>query len=207
MKLGDVTGGTLTALYGQLGERLAPKTIKNTHTLLHRAYRDAVAWGLVAANPADNANPPKVRRSEPQTWDSAQLGKLFAVLEGDRLSSMWRLFATTGLRRAEVLGLKWSAVDLERGFLSVVRTRTEYAGQPFEKDTKTAAGRRRVSLDPYTVGSLREYRRRQLEERLSWGEGWQDTGLAFTKEDGSPIRPAWVTAQLPKLASTAGYQG
>ncbi len=204
LRLSDVTGGTLTALYGELGEGLAPKTIRNVHGLAHRMFRDAVRWGLLGANPADAADPPKVSRGDPETWTSEQVARLFAGLEHDRLRAMWRLFATTGLRRAEVCGLRWADVDLDRGHLSVVRTRTQYGGQQFEKDTKTQAGRRRVALDPATVTALREHRKRQLEERIAWGEAWQDHGLVFCREDGTPIRPSWVTRRLPRLAESAG---
>ncbi len=99
LKLDEVTASSLTALYGELSERLAPKTIRNVHGLLHRALRDAVRWKLIAANPADAADPPRVPRKEPAVWTASQLSKFLEHTADDRLGALWRLAATTGMRR------------------------------------------------------------------------------------------------------------
>lgn len=94
------------------------------------------------------------------------------------------------MRRSEILGLSWDAVDLKAGRLAVVQTLVLVNHRPTVKDKpKTDSSWRSVALDPTTVGVLREWRKTQLEERLVWTSAWQENGLTFTREDGSPINP------------------
>jgi len=213
-RLDEITPAGLTGFYGVLGVKgkkgragegpgpLAPKTIRNVHVMLHRALRDATRWGLLGTNPAAFAEPPRVPRGEAMTWTAAEVEAFLAAVAGDRLAALWRVLATTGLRRGEALGLKWSDVGV--GHLTVVRALVEVGGVIREVDTKTQAGRRRVALDLGTSAGLRDHRRAQVAEQLAWGEGYQDGGLVFTREDGSPVRPASVTRALPALAAAAG---
>lgn len=206
LRLEELTTSQINALYGDLIDSgLAPKTVRNTHGVLHRALRDAVRWKLLATNPASDADPPRVPRTKPETWDAEQVSRFLHSVKDDRLVAMWRLAATTGMRRGELLAVSWSDVDLDTGTVSVSKAVASYSGLAIEiSETKTAAGDRQIALDAVTVEALRLHRQRQLEERLAWGEGWQDHGLVFCREDGTPLRPSWVTARLPKLAEEAG---
>jgi integrase len=98
---------------------------------------------------------------------------------------MWLLFATTGMRRGEVAGLAWHDVDLDNGELAVRQARVTVNYRVTDSGPKTEKGRRTLSLDPTTVTALRAHRRRQLEEQLAWSAGWTDSGLVFTRDDGS----------------------
>jgi integrase len=118
------------------------------------------------------------------------------------------LIATTGLRRAEIAGLRWSDLDLEHGRLSVRRPRVEVEGAVYESEPKTAKGKRTIALDPVTVAALGSWRDRQAEERLVVGPGYRESGFVFTKLDGDPIHPRrfsdWFeqrtrAAQLPAI--------
>lgn len=194
-----VDAGTLNQLYAALladgrkdyaGGGLAPRTVRYIHTILHRAFKDAVRWGRLARNPADAADPPKAgeaSRPESVTWTAVQLR---TFLEGARRSRHWTAYlvlATTGLRRGEALGLRWSDLDLDAGRASIRQTviavkHTAMLGTP-----KTAKGRRTVKLDKGTVAALREHRRRQAAERLLMGAGWTDTDLVFCHVDGTML--------------------
>jgi len=103
--------------------------------------------------------------------------------------ALWRLELSTGLRRAEPAGLRWSDVDLDGGALSVRVQRTTEGYAVVERELKTGAGRRLVPLDADVVASLRAWRKRQVEERLAYGPAYEDTGLAFTREDGAGYHP------------------
>jgi len=215
-RLLDVTPGQLNALYAalltegrrQTGESrpagLSPKMVRHVHTLLHKAFSDAVRWGSLARNPTDRAEPPRPRTPEMKVWDVGQLRAFLAEVEGDRLGPIWLLMATTGMRRGEVMGLRWADVDLDAGRISIVQTHVIVNRKIIVSEPKTLKGRRSIALDPATVAALRGFRRRQLEERLAFGAPWTDSGLVAAQEDGSVINPRTLSSAFTRHAREAG---
>jgi integrase len=215
-KLGELTPAQLNAFYAALlvdGRRqvkgaapvgLSPKTVRHVHTLLHKAFNDAVRWGSLARNPADRAEAPRPRTAEMKVWDVKQLRTFLERVSSDRLGPIWLLMATTGMRRGEVVGLRWSDVDLDGGRVSVVQTHVLVNRQVIVSEPKTLKGRRSIALDAATVTALRQFRRVQLEERLRYGEHWTDTGLVVTHEDGTAINPRLFSSWFAQQARTAG---
>ncbi len=116
------------------------------------------------------------------------------------------LFLQRGPRRGEIAGLRWSDVDLDSGRVSIAHTRVLVDAKPESSAPKTSAGRRTVPLSPRLVAALRAHRRRQLEERLSWGEPWSDTGYVFTKEDGVPLHPEYLSTAFERHVRRAGLR-
>ena len=123
---------------------------------------------------------------------------------GDRMEAAWWLFLALGLRRGELCGLKWSAVDLETGVLSVVETRVVVDGHAQASEPKTDSGRRAIRLDAHVLAQVKAHHKRQLEERLRAGEAWTVSGFVFTNELGEPIKPDWLSRRFVELASAAG---
>ena len=120
LRLQALTGGHLNALYRELEQAgLSVATDRHTHAVLHRALRDAVRWGKLVRNPAAAADPPRAERSRAQAWTAKELARFLEHVQGDRLFPLWRLAATTGMRRGELLGLTWRCLDLEGARLSV----------------------------------------------------------------------------------------
>ena len=192
-------------LAGLTAGGLSPKSVRNVHGVLVKALADAVELELVGRNAA--AKPrglPPAKRPAPRAWSGEQLGAFLAATSGDRLAPVWRLLAATGCRRGEVLGLRWSEVDLDAGTATIVRQRTIAGGRLIEGSPKTSAGARTVALDAGTVRELRAWRRVQSAERLLMGAGWADTGLVFTNPDGGGIWPQRVTARFRELAEGLG---
>ena len=188
LSLEKVSGATLNALYAKLaaeGKRdgktgLSPRTVHHVHTCLHRAFRDAVRWNRLFRNPVDAADPPKISGPggrEMKTWDATQVRAFLEATRNDRLHPLWRLLALTGMRRGEVLGLKWEDVDFEAGRLSVRRSLIPLGGEVIVSEPKTARGRRSIALDAETVEVLKAQATRQLAEQQQWGEAWTDYGL------------------------------
>jgi integrase len=101
----------------------------------------------------------------------------------------WRLAASTGLRRGELLGLRWQDVDLDAGRVSIRQTLTTVGNKVAFGEPKTARGKRNLAIDRVTIGALRSWRARQAQERIAFGQAWQDTSLVFCREDGSLIHP------------------
>jgi integrase len=182
---------------------LSPKSVHNLHLMLRKALEDATEDGLIPTNPARRAHKLPTRRPEMKTWTEGQLASFLAFVRQDRLYALWRLAATTGMRRGEVLGATWPALDLDARRLHVTqalckgpRDEAPRFGAP-----KTDASRRAVPLDPETARILREHRRRQLEARMSTGPAYQDLQLVFCREDGRPLEPDSVSGRFRRLVS------
>jgi integrase len=186
------------------GAPLAPKAVRHAHTMLHKALNDAVRWGRVNRNVADLAEPPRPSTPEMKVYDTEQLRVFLDAVKDDRLYAAWLLMVTTGMRRGEALGLRWSDVNLDAGRISVVRTLTVVRAEVMVSEPKTAKGRRSVALDPATVAQLRIHRRKQREEQLAFGEDWNDEQLVFTQEDGNRIHPTRFSHWFAAHAQRAG---
>jgi integrase len=208
--LQQVTPAEINNLYADLASRgLAAKTIRNVHGVLHRALRDAARWGLVARNVADLADPPKTVRPEIKTWTATEVRSFLAATSEDRLSAMWIVMASTGMRRSEVLGLRWPSVDFEARRVAVVDTVVNINHQATLRlrETKTAGSRRTVALDASTTAALKSHRTRQIAERLRAGTAWRNEhDLVFCREDGTLLRPNWVTTTFQRTAMKQGLE-
>lgn len=194
---------TLEREGGRHGQPLAPKTVRHAHTTVRTALAAAVKRGYVPRNVADDANPPRLIRPEMKTWTADEVRQFLDHVAEDRWYPMWLLFFTTGLRRGEVIGLRWQDVDLDRGSLTVRHVLTRVDGKTVSTTPKTTKGRRTIALDAATVTALRGWRRRQLADRMAAGPAWQDTGLVFTWEDGTLVHPNLPTEWLRQHAAEA----
>jgi integrase len=192
VRLDALDAPTLDALYADLeAGGLARSTVRLIHTQLHRALADAVRWDLLVRNPSDLVDPPKPARRVLTTWTADQLRVFLAGVADDRLAALWQLAAASGMRIGELVALEWPDVYLEGQYLTVRRS-------------KTATGRRRVELDPTTIGVLRAHRRRQAEERLAFGAGYHDHGRVFTRPGGEPLNSDAVSIQFKRRAARLG---
>jgi integrase len=179
---------------------LAPQTVLHLHRLLHEALGTAVKWGLLAVNPADAVTPPKVRRNEPTILTEEQTVKLLEATVGTRLHMPVLLAVATGLRRGELLALRWSDIDLKAGTLTVNRTLSEIKeiGLQF-KEPKSRTSRRVVALPAFAVAALKDHAKAQKEYRLSLGAGYKDQGLVLPATDGQPWAPNLLTGAFGSL--------
>jgi len=205
----DISKNTINSLLRRQSEPKAmdhapdgldPRTVNYIHNILHRAFKDAVRWGRLARNPADAADPPKAGQKSDgvKAWDASTLRSFLSQSResGDRLHGLWVLLATTGMRRGEALGVRWSDVDLDTGRLRVVQTITQTRSKVMVGEPKTAKGRRSIALDDGTVAVLRAHRKLMLEERLLIGPDFADEGLVFHQVDGSCLRPDAISGQF-----------
>jgi integrase len=194
---------------------LSARSVRHTHSVLRLALKDAVTVGKIRSNPAIGAKLPRDRGEarEMRVWTAEQLAAFLESTRGDRLHELWYTAAFTGLRRGELLGLRWSDVtwpdeDGQAGHLRVRRGIVSVDGRAEISSPKTEAGARDVAIDPDTVLGLRRQAARQLDDHDKWGDAWQDTDYVFTIENGQPIHPERVTklfreavgqAKLPRI--------
>ncbi len=217
VRLQQLAAPQLNSLYADLRDHgrkrgkggLSAKTVRNVHTTIRKAFGDAERWGFVQRNVAALAEPPKVKagdRPEMRTWTADQLRQFLTsdAVGTDRLRAAWHLASSTGMRRGEVLGLRWSDVDLDASELSVRQTWISVAGRPAFSTPKTAHGRRRIALDIMTVSELRTWRKTQLAERMRWGPAYEDLDLVFARENGSAIHPDVFSQRFETLRAEVG---
>jgi integrase len=190
---------------------LSPATVRRCGATLHKALGDAVRKKLIPYNPADAVDLPRVKAGgadgagDLPVWTRLQLDKFLTHVAGERLFPMWRLAAWTGMRRGEVAGITWRDVDTDAGTITVRRARVNVTSADVrESKPKTARGRRRVELDEETRVALADWRERHDAERKAWPGVWPGDDLVFTLEDGSGLRPDYLSRTFRARAARAG---
>jgi integrase len=208
-RLQALSPGLLSRFFKELhahgGDRsrpLSPRTVEYVRAVLRRAMQDAVLDRLLEVNPVVGTKPPRTVKPKHTTWTGAQL---HAFLEGldpeDRWAPLWVLAAATGMRRGELMALRWAGLDLDGGVVHIERSVTQVGRQLIFVTPKNHE-RRDVALDSHTVTALRTWRKAQAAERLAWGPAYVDTdGLVFTWEDGRPVLPDFVTKAFGALTA------
>jgi integrase len=219
--LKDVTSDMLSRFYDELlatGRRhvgadghtgLSSTSVRLVHVTVHRILKDAVRWGILPRNVSDAASEDAPRRRKTgrdtmQVWSPEQLRQFLDATSDHRLSAMWVLFITTGLRRGEVAGLRWSEIDLATGHLAVNRARVVVNHKVIDSTPKSERSARLIGLDGTTVSALKAHKARQSAERLVWGPGYESSDLVFTWEDGRPLHPNIISRTFQRLAASAG---
>jgi len=204
--LQKLTPDMLQALYRRtLDEGKKPSTVQIIHKVLRRALEDAVKWGLVARNVAGLVTPPRVERHEVQALTVEQAKKLLACAKGSFLSALFVLALTTGMRRGELLALRWSDVDFEQATVFVHRTVTRAAEYGLvENEPKTKASRRRIMLSAIAVEALKTHREEQGHVKTTAGERWQEKELIFCDTNGNFLGPDKLAGEFTRLLQQAG---
>jgi integrase len=188
------------------GAGLSAKTVRYLHTIIHKVLADAVDLGVINVNPADRSKPPRPRAKESKeikSWTADELRRFLELVEGHRLEAAWHLGALTGMRRAEILGLRWRDIDLTMARLAV-RQSFVAVGYEIVQSTPKTHQARTIDLDPGTVERLRAHRERQMRERHDWGHGYQENDLVFCREDGSPIHPHTFSQAFERIVARSG---
>jgi integrase len=193
VKLKNLSAMHLQRLYREKQDAgLSASTVQKIHHVLHKALAQAARWDLIARNPADAAKAPRPAPAEMRPLSAEEVRRLLEAAHGDRLEALYVLGVTTGMRRGELLGLKWTDVDLENTRLSIRRalTRTDNGKYIALTEPKTKGSRRIVKLTQRAVEALRSHLGRQLAEIEAAGDLYRDDGLVFTTEAGTPINPS-----------------
>jgi integrase len=194
----------------KLEEGLSATTVTSFHNVLHKALETAVRWNLVARNVCELVSPPRRKRFEIQPLSMEQIHLFLAAVHGHRLEALFILALATGMRRGELLGLKWQDLDLDRGMLQVRRILTripsKLPGKGFvEAEPKTEKGRRSIVLPSFTVEALKQHRVRQRESKLKAGLAWQEHDYVFCTSIGTHLNPTRdILDEFKSLLKKAG---
>jgi integrase len=190
--------------------RFSRRSIQIFRNLLRAALADAVDEGLLRRSPAARvalpraiAKPPRVR--EAAAWTAPDVARFLEVTSGHRLAAAFRISVLYGLRRSEVLALRWDDADLAGAALRIDEGLVPLNSGAVEwTPAKNARSRRTIALDPDTVRALALRRRAQAEERLLAGPAWSDQDLVFTTRLGEAVLPRSYDRTLALLVAEAG---
>jgi integrase len=206
IQLQKLTPQQIQTLYThKIREGLSQTTVGMIHTVLHKALGNALRWGLVARNVCDAVSPPRRDRYEIQPLTVEQVKQLLAAAKGHPLEALIVLALSTGMRRGELLGLKWQDINFSNGTLQVRRILTRARGNRYvEAEPKTEKSRRSIMLPSVTVEALKQHKARQEKARQLAGEAWQDRDLVFCSNIGTPLNPSKVLERFKVLLKGAG---
>lgn len=206
LPLARLTPQHVQSLYSDmLAKSLSPRTVLGTHRVLSQALGHGLKWGLLVRNVCDAVDPPKPNRKEMAALDAVDVQKFLDAASGSPYGPLFFVAIYTGMRRSELLGLRWSAVDLDTRTLSVTETLQRIRGEGLMVfQPKTARSRRLVSLPPSAVALLSGLKAKQREERQALGQEWAHTGYVFSHADGSPMYPNTVSRVFADIVKLAG---
>ncbi|MBV9707883.1 MAG: site-specific integrase [Chloroflexi bacterium] len=204
IQLQKLTAQHIQNMYTKLVKHLSSSTVNALHNMLHKALKDGVRWGVLARNVCDNVDVPRRAYYEIKPLDADQAKALLKAAAGDILEALWVLAITTGMRRGEILALKWQDINFEQAMLQVRRIFTRAPGSRYiESEPKTEKSKRSIMLASFTVEILRHHRVLQLETKLQAGMAWQEHDLVFCTSLGTPLNPNWMLVQFKKLLKKA----
>jgi integrase len=193
LKTGKIKGGGLSA-----------QSVNHHHRLISKVLKDAVKWQFIARNVAEAVSPPKIKKVEMQTWTNAQV-KTF--LNEAKESSYYTIYLTTiytGMRRGEVLGLRWQDIDFDNNIIYVRQSLQEVkkVGLTF-KEPKSGKSRS-ITITPSLTKELKKVFKQQLEDKLLFGQLYHDLDLVFAQKNGKPVQPTEMARNYRKIVERSG---
>jgi integrase len=183
---------------------LSVSSVQRIRSVLAQALDQAMRWGWVNRNVATLARAPRSERKEGRSLTIEQARQLLESLHGHRHEALYALMLSTGLRRGEALGLKWTDLDCEKGLLRVRRQLKREGGVLVLTDTKTSRSRRTINLPMEMIQYLVAHRERQDANRRAAGGVWRETNLIFTSDIGTPFEPRNLYREFKQVFSDAG---
>ena len=206
----------IETMYARLTKRgLSGRTVLHTHRVFQQILKFAIRRGFIKTNPAgrDYIDAPKAKRIEVRALTKAERARFLVGLERPRWrNSPWYapflLAYQTGMRRGELMGLKWEAVDLDRGMAHVIRTLERIPGKGLHiGEPKSDMSRRAVKLPGSAIKLLTAHKAKQAEMQLAAGPAWHDDSFVFAQPDGKPRDPDAVTRAFHDLMIELGISG
>jgi len=193
IQLDKLTPQHLDKLYKKLLETLSPTTVQSIHNTIHKALSDAVKQGILLMNVSERVEAPRKDEYEARVFTEEETEKFLKAIKNHSLYVLLLIDLSTGMRRGEIVGLKWSDLDLKKGIVQVrraiVRRPTDLGGGYAEAPLKTKKSRRSIMLPPYIITVLAHYREQQIALVQQANQTWDEQRWLFCKPDGSHLNP------------------
>jgi integrase len=204
MKMQDVTTMTISRLYADLLTRQSPRTVEYTGTILRMAFRHAVSvYRIIESDPTRDVPIPRPKRKPKKTWTVEQLRLVTVHMVVHPMGALYQVLASTGCRKSEAIGLRWTDVDLDEGVVHFQQARVAVGGKVITKETLKNGLPKSVPIDPATVEALRVHRKRQAQAQLA-ARKWHDSGLVFTNRNGGGLHPSgYIYDEWKKICAAA----
>jgi integrase len=201
IRLAALAADDLDRLYAKcLAAGLSARSVHHIHATLHAALALAVRRDKVVRNVADLVDPPRSAPREMTTFSESEYRTFLSAARADpNEGAFLAVAATTGMRKSEVLGLRWKDVDLDRGEVHLATVLERRGGEVTFAQPKTKGSRRHIQLTREAVEALRRRRTHQREQRVAAGPGWADYDLVFTRVDGRPFSESSLNRHFKAL--------
>ena len=183
---------------------LSPRSLRLHKNILFQTLKDAVRDELIPSNPCEMVTLPQMQRFEAHFYSAEQLNTLLEAIKDEPLYPLIKLTAVYGLRRSEVLGLKWDSIDFDAGTLTIKHTVTKVS-ETVEKDkTKNATSHRSFPIMPEIREMLLDLKEREKQNKKLFGKEYHTCDYILKWDDGRPFSPDYVTQKFPKLLEENG---
>ncbi len=206
MRMQNIQPSHIKQLYALMSaDGKGARTIQLVHIVLHGAFKQAVKEGLIGRSPMDAVERPRVETAEYQILTEEQARQFLIAATGSPYETLFYLALTTGMRKGELLGLKWSDLDREKGILLVQRQLQQVGWSgAFLVPPKTKAGHRQIKLGEVALAKLDAHRQQQVLQRAAAGDRWQENGMTFTSGIGTYLDQSKVSREFKRLLKQAG---
>jgi integrase len=205
VKLQKLDPLTIQQMYNHYMDKgLSSTTVLKIHANVRKALQYAVKMNIIPYNPADRVEKPKKRKYIASYYDETQIAALLEAARGEPMYTAILLTAFYGLRRSEVLGLKWKNVDFTNATLTICETVVEYKNVYEKQSTKTESSRRTLPLTPDIQAHLERLREEQAENRAFFGREYIENDYVCKRADGAMFRPNYVTERFYHIIRKKG---
>lgn len=194
-KLQQIKPLTINRFYNGLLEKYSSDYVRHIHAILRKGFRQAVKWEMLVSNPIEKVEAPKLRRKEMKTWTMEQCLHFLDIAEGHVHYIIFSLAIHTGMRKGEVLGLRWSDIDFEAKSLMIQQTINWTPSKGIIiQDTKTSSSARRIPIGNMLIADLKNRQKIIQANKQNIGiDNYKDHDLVCSYENGEPIKPRRVT--------------
>lgn len=178
---------------------LSPKTLKEHKLIINSVLKEAVKNDLISKNPCEFVKLPSIQHREPTFYTKQQVSELLTAIENEELYPLIYLTIIFGLRRSEVLGLKWDSIDFDRKFITIKHTVVNYRGAVEKDTTKNKTSRRTYPMNDYVEKMLLDIKRKENDNRCLFGKEYINNDYIFKWKNGKQYSPDYITAKFSKL--------
>ena len=186
------------------GRGLAPKTVRNVYNNLNAALKKAVALRMIPYNPCEGVELPKLKKYQGDVYDADGIKVALDAAKGSDMYLIVLLLATVGMRRGELIALKWHNVDFSAKTLRICENRVMADGKAITKPPKSAAGNRVVSVGDEVIAALSQARLDYYNDKAELGAGFHDDGYVIRKKNGTSYRPDSITQKWERFLKEKG---